>query len=58
MACDPGILREVPLFALLDEEELAVLAAQVDLTRFTARQRIYRIGDPGGRASRRRAGAW
>jgi CRP/FNR family cyclic AMP-dependent transcriptional regulator len=50
VACDPGILREVPLFALLDEEELAVLAAQVDLTRFAPRQRIYRIGDPGGRA--------
>ncbi len=50
MACDPGILREVPLFALLDDEELAVLAGQVDLTTFAPRQRIYRIGDPGGRA--------
>jgi uncharacterized membrane protein len=50
MACDQEILREVPLFALLDEDERAVLAAQVDVTRFTARQRIYKIGDPGGRA--------
>ncbi len=50
MACEAEILREVPLFALLDDEELAVLAGQVDLTRFTPRQRIYRIGDPGGRA--------
>ena len=50
MACDTSILREVPFFALLDDEELAVLAAQVDLTKFAARQRIYRIGDPGGRA--------
>jgi uncharacterized membrane protein len=50
VACEAEILREVPLFALLDDEELAVLAAQVDLTRFTPRQRIYRIGDPGGRA--------
>jgi CRP/FNR family transcriptional regulator, cyclic AMP receptor protein len=50
VACDPEILRQVPLFALLDDEELAVLAGQVDLTRFTPRQRIYRIGDPGGRA--------
>ena len=50
MACDIGILREVPFFALLDDEELTVLAAQVDLTKFTPRQRIYRIGDPGGRA--------
>jgi CRP/FNR family cyclic AMP-dependent transcriptional regulator len=50
VACDPAILSQVPLFALLDDEELAVLAAQVDLTRFAPRQRIYRIGDPGGRA--------
>jgi len=50
VACDTSILREVPFFALLDDEELAVLATQVDLTKFAARQRIYRIGDPGGRA--------
>ena len=50
MACDIDILREVPFFALLDDEELAVLGTQVDLTKFTPRQRIYRIGDPGGRA--------
>jgi CRP/FNR family transcriptional regulator, cyclic AMP receptor protein len=45
MPCDPQELRHVPLFELLDEEELAVLAAQVDLTRFVARQRIFKIGD-------------
>src|SRR4051812_23088426 len=50
MACDPQILREVPLFALLDDDETAVLAAQVESTRFAPRQRIYKIGDPGGRA--------
>jgi uncharacterized membrane protein len=50
MACDKDILREVPLFALLDDDERAVLAAQVDVTRFATRQRIYKIGDPGGRA--------
>jgi len=50
VACDIDILREVPFFALLDDEELAVLGTQVDLTKFTPRQRIYRIGDPGGRA--------
>ena len=50
MACDTDILREVPFFALLDDEEVAVLAAQVDLTKFAPRQRIYRIGDRGGRA--------
>jgi uncharacterized membrane protein len=50
MACDLAIIREVPLFALLDDEELAVLAEQVDLAQFAPRQRIYRINDPGDRA--------
>jgi uncharacterized membrane protein len=50
VACDREILRQVPFFALLDDEEIAVLAAQVELTKFVPRQRIYRIGDPGGRA--------
>ena len=50
MACDPSILRQVPLFALLDDDETAVLAAHVELKTFAARQRIYKIGDPGGQA--------
>jgi uncharacterized membrane protein len=50
MACDPNILRQVPLFALLDDDETAVLAAHVELKTFAARQRIYKIGDPGGQA--------
>jgi CRP/FNR family transcriptional regulator, cyclic AMP receptor protein len=50
MPCDPDELKHVPLFALLDEEETAVLAAQVDLKTFAARQRIYKIGDPGRHA--------
>jgi CRP/FNR family cyclic AMP-dependent transcriptional regulator len=49
MACDPQELRHVPLFALLDDEETAVLAAQVELKRFAPRQRIYKRGDIGGR---------
>src|SRR3984893_3914799 len=48
MSCDPEALRHVPLFALLDDEETAVLAAQVELKKFAARQRIYKMGDPGG----------
>jgi uncharacterized membrane protein len=43
-------LRRVPLFALLDDDETAVLAGQVEMRTFTPRQRIYKIGDPGGRA--------
>jgi uncharacterized membrane protein len=50
MACDPSILRQVPLFALLDDDETAVLAAHVELKTFAPRQRIYKIGDPGGQA--------
>ena len=50
MACDLEILRHVPLFALLDDEELAVLAEQVELENFRARQRIYRLNEPAGYA--------
>jgi CRP/FNR family transcriptional regulator, cyclic AMP receptor protein len=50
MSCDPEALRHVPLFALLDEEETAVLAAQVELKKFAPRQRIYKIGDATGQA--------
>jgi CRP/FNR family cyclic AMP-dependent transcriptional regulator len=50
MACNAEVLKHVPLFSLLDDDETAVLAAQVELKTFAARQRIYRIGDPGGQA--------
>src|SRR5262245_6592254 len=50
MACEPTILKDVPLFALLDDDELKVLAAQVELRTFGPRQRIYKIGDPAGQA--------
>ncbi len=50
MACSPEELKHVPLFALLDEDETAVLASQVELKKFAPRQRIYKMGDPGGRA--------
>ncbi|WP_158793019.1 DUF1003 domain-containing protein [Granulicella sp. L60] len=50
MACNPADLIQVPLFALLDHEEAAVLAAQVEIKTFAARQRIYKIGDPGRHA--------
>jgi CRP/FNR family cyclic AMP-dependent transcriptional regulator len=50
MACTPEVLRTVPLFATLDDEETAVLAGQVEMRHFAPRQRIYKMGDPGGRA--------
>jgi uncharacterized membrane protein len=46
MPCDPEELRHVPLFDLLDEDELEVLAAQVQTQRFAPLERIFRIGDP------------
>jgi len=50
MACKPEILRDVPLFALLDDEELAVLASQVEVKNFAVRERIYKMGDPDKQA--------
>jgi len=50
MACKPEALRHIPLFALLDDEELAVLASQVELKTFAARERIYRMGSPAPQA--------
>src|SRR5580692_10050794 len=50
MAYDPTALKQIPLFALLDYDELAVLASQVELKQFAPRQRIYKIGEPGKHA--------
>jgi CRP/FNR family cyclic AMP-dependent transcriptional regulator len=50
MACTPDVLKQVPLFALLDDEETAVLASQVEVKNFAPRQRIWKIGDPSGQA--------
>src|SRR5579864_8794604 len=50
MACNPEVLKHVPLFAQLDAEETAVLAGQVRLRTFAPRQRIYKIGDASGKA--------
>jgi CRP/FNR family cyclic AMP-dependent transcriptional regulator len=50
MAVNPEVLKHVPLFATLDEDETAVLAGQVELKKFAPRQRIYKIGDAGGQA--------
>jgi CRP/FNR family transcriptional regulator, cyclic AMP receptor protein len=50
MSCSSDVLRSVPLFALLDDDETAVLAAQVEVKNFGARERIYKKGDAGGQA--------
>jgi uncharacterized membrane protein len=46
----PELLRSVPLFALLDDDETAVLAGQVELKTFSPRERIYKMAAPGGQA--------
>lgn len=50
MACKAEELRHIPLFALLDDEEIEVLAGQVEIKRFAPRQRIYKLGEPGKHA--------
>jgi uncharacterized membrane protein len=50
MSCDVDVLKQVPLFALLDDDEIAVLAGQVEVKKFAPNQRIYKMGDPAGRA--------
>jgi len=50
MACEPEILKNVPLFSLLDDDERAVLAAQVEVKTFAPRERVYKHGDQGGQA--------
>ncbi len=50
MPCNVETLKNVPLFALLDDDERAVLASQVEVKTFATRQRIYKIGDPSGQA--------
>src|SRR5271156_2161723 len=50
MPCDPQELKHVPLFALLDAEEAAVLAAPVEIKKFAPRQRTYKMAEEGGQA--------
>jgi CRP/FNR family cyclic AMP-dependent transcriptional regulator len=47
MPCRPELLKKVALFALLDDDEAAILASHVDEKQFSPRQRIYKMGDPG-----------
>src|SRR5277367_4540303 len=50
MTCSPEVLKSIPLFSLLDDDETAVLAAQVELKSFQPRERIYKTGDARGQA--------
>ncbi|HKD80056.1 MAG TPA: DUF1003 domain-containing protein [Candidatus Angelobacter sp.] len=50
MACKPELLKSVPLFSLLDDDETAVLSSQVEMKTFNPRERIYKIGEAAGQA--------
>ena len=47
MCPEADLLKEVPLFQLLDDSERTELAAQLDVVQFAAGQTIYNYGDPG-----------
>src|SRR2546430_15801350 len=57
VACDTDILREVPFFALLDDEEVAGLGAPGGLAKVAPPPRHALPRGPGGRGRRRRPGA-
>jgi uncharacterized membrane protein len=44
----PEILRNVPLFQLLDDQEATLLCEHLDERHYLAGQRIFSAGDPGG----------
>jgi uncharacterized membrane protein len=48
MTPDVSLLKEVPLFKLLDDTERAMLAAQLDVVEFRKGERVFSVGDPGG----------
>jgi len=50
MPCDPAVFEDIPIFSLLDADERAVLADQVELRRFHPRQRIYKAREQGEKA--------
>src|SRR5215471_1794029 len=50
MTCKPEVLKSVPLFALLDDDETAVLASQVEVKTFGSHERIYKMGEASAQA--------
>ena len=53
MSPEADLLNEVPLFQLLDDNERAELAAQLDVVEFAAGESIFNYGDPGGSCTRK-----
>ena len=47
MCPEADLLKEVPLFQLLDDRERTELAAQLDVVNFASGETIFNYGDPG-----------
>ena len=47
MTPEADLLKDVPLFKLLDERERTDLAAQLEVVSFSAGDTIFNYGDPG-----------
>src|SRR5437773_11566055 len=48
MSIEADTLLNVPIFQLLDNDELTELAAHIDEATFNPNQVIFKAGDPGG----------
>jgi uncharacterized membrane protein len=48
MSFDTAILRDVPMFHLFDDDELAELCQHIEERHCVAGQTIFHVGDPGG----------
>src|SRR5258707_12869150 len=53
MPCNPEVLKHVPLFALLDEDETAVLAGEGGVKGFGPREGHFKKGEPTGEVYRK-----
>ena len=47
MSPEADLLKEVPLFELLDDHERTELAAELEVVRFASGETIFNYGDPG-----------
>jgi uncharacterized membrane protein len=57
MPTDAALLAEVPFFQLLDDEERASLASQLEVVSIPAGQTVFEYGDPGDSLFLVRSGA-
>ena len=48
MAIDPAVLKNVPVFQLLDDDELRELLSEIEERSYPAGQTIFRQGEDGG----------